>query len=538
VLPRYVGNLRDSLTKTIAGYAGPKDSYSSSGDNISDYCFNLFDKIYEKLERNLGAANSIMTKAANQFFEDIIDCVLNWAHQFTLEGYRDAFVGIFDALVELFAGDEYKDEYLMAIAVTGPGDDPNSFQSKRFYLLRDIAGYEAMMDDAQKRAATVADEILKNEKELQRLKDLLKSPNLGGLARVRIEIKHIPRLVYTLHNLYNEKKQLDSVYQATFEAHMRARKTLVELTKEWMKNNFRPGNGDIPPGGRRGKVDIGWISDLLKKFKNGFASFIAKVAQLAKTIGSLLGKLAAILGVVLGVGAMYECLDAACEKFKNSIKDIEDLDIPRILQDFTDEMKEALDSGCCDKECPPCDGGSSGSSGNNNGSSGSGSGSGVGSSCTKGVGLNLLMGNKYIPTYYDQIDENYRNKSVNPEPGKCGWKPNCPPMASNGTWFDCTKLNGANGFEDPPGNYTKSSWQNCDKPDLDYPWDPDGNIKIPNPLCACGMQEKSWGSETLEELKNICSALNAVKGFVQSTVDYYFGPDTNPTTGPGGGVAQ
>jgi hypothetical protein len=129
------------------------------------------------------------------------------------------------------------------------------------------------------------------------------------------------------------------------------------------------------------------------------------------------------------------------------------------------------------------------------------------------------MGNKYIPTYYDQIDENYRNKSVNPEPGKCGWKPNCPPILDNytGPGLNCNRCtppnNGQGQWEYPPAIVTSpgsrtNTWNDCDNRN---PYLPPGStepIMIPNAKCACG-----WPKE--EPITNICSPENWWDGFLK-----------------------
>ena len=98
--------------------------------------------------------------------------------------------------------------------------------------------------------------------------------------------------------------------------------------------------------------------------------------------------------------------------------------------------------------------------------SGSRSSSGLG-----GVGLNLLMGNKYIPV---QLTDS--GSTVAP----CGFKSNCPPMP------DCTLYGKINGFTETPESYVANAWLTCTEKPVTSMW---GDVKIANRKCACGWEE-------------------------------------------------
>jgi hypothetical protein len=104
------------------------------------------------------------------------------------------------------------------------------------------------------------------------------------------------------------------------------------------------------------------------------------------------------------------------------------------------------------------------------------------------------MGNKYIPTYYDNINSNYMNMNNEPTPGVNGWKSNCPPRIGFGGSTpgpDCTKCGLVNGDVEPPSSYIVNTWITCG-PSCTSTTSTDCQVMTPYGLyvhshrCACG----------------------------------------------------
>jgi hypothetical protein len=106
------------------------------------------------------------------------------------------------------------------------------------------------------------------------------------------------------------------------------------------------------------------------------------------------------------------------------------------------------------------------------------------------------MGNKYIPTDYDNINQNYLNTSVDATPGVNGWKPNCPPQ------FNCLTCGLT---RTPAGN----KWENC----TDKPITSSLGIPMPAHTCACG-----WKKEPSLDPCNLNDILDSALGGIISVV--------------------
>jgi hypothetical protein len=461
VLPQYVGYFRDSLTSTVS-------NVSNKDDTISNSCSEAFDNAYKTLELNLGALNARMKAALDKWVDDWYNCWTNWASEF------GAIVGI-DMIVD--AMDFMTGEFVDEVATAGlPALLRSKIDNLKILMTREMDTNRVFNQRLQNSIDYYKEEI---ENITQQLNDGLYNSEQERQALVRLRVQLRQRIIEA-QRLFRNVTSWSSWL-----------KREIELVKMAVRDYMKQQQGAF---------------SIVKNFAQKLPTMLAKFLDKLKILVTALGRIAPwiALGILLNsLNNLIDCFNKMCENYNKEIRSIEDVERPRVMQDYIDKMKEILDLGCCDKECPPCDGGSSGSSGNNNGSSGSGSGSGVGSSCTKGVGLNLLMGNKYIPTYYDQIDENYKNKTLDPQSGHCGFKPNCPPGnlndpsgANRSNRPDCTKYKGANGwgYPPPPGmlpspldnDYLDNTWQGCKNTPIEYGV---GNeVMIPNPKCSCGYQ--------------------------------------------------
>jgi hypothetical protein len=286
------------------------------------------------------------------------------------------------------------------------------------------------------------------------------------------------------------------------------------LSKEWVKR------------ARKGSVSL----DIIRTIASGLKNILSKLWALIKsTFGLILtGAIACSLGFELieghkklgeDIGSANDSWDYAikyaigegldydnmCKNYPSSLKCAE--------QEYENQMNDLIKSGCCDK-----DSNCIGASDNNDGSggdysSGSGGSHGGGSSCTQGVGLTLLMGNKYIPTYYDNINSNYMNMNNEPTPGVNGFKDNCPPE------FNCLTC----GLNTIPSEGNR--WAGC-KENVTT----SSGISIPSHKCACG-----WKPELSSDPCNVGDILDEALGGILSVVRTIPGI-IDGVIGTGGGI--
>jgi hypothetical protein len=123
------------------------------------------------------------------------------------------------------------------------------------------------------------------------------------------------------------------------------------------------------------------------------------------------------------------------------------------------------------------------------------------------------MGNKYIPTYYDNINSNYMNMNNEPTPGVNGFKDNCPPE------FNCLTC----GLNTIPSEGNR--WAGC-KENVTT----SSGISIPSHKCACG-----WKPELSSDPCNVGDILDEALGGILSVVRTIPGI-IDGVIGTGGGI--
>jgi len=419
-LPNYVGKSRDSLTKNMSGI---------NSDSITTECQQKFNRNYCGFEKNLETIQSSINKADENWVDDIINCLLNWARSF------GALIGV-DLLSQAYQSMLESGAEVGITATILPAALVARMKLAKEMMLKEYNAIMAYNIPYNNEIEYCVDSI---EELQQQLFDRTRPLSAAHRRAISKEIDNLRKRM----EVARSKLRNPNVYSNAVE------RELQEIEK-LMKDHLKNGTAEI--------------SNFLVKAQNFIGTFFSKIKALLVTLASALARSLPwlALGVLITCNLiLLQCFNAACKKRLDRVRDLEQIDRYDAANTYYDGMEEIFKSGCCDKDSEGCTGGSN---------SGGGSGSG---SCLQGVGLTLLMGNKYIPTDYDNINQNYLNTSVNATPGVNGWKPNCPPQ------FNCLTCGLTRTLD---GN----TWEKC----TDKPVTSSLGIPIPAHTCACGWKKK------------------------------------------------
>jgi hypothetical protein len=482
-LPVYVGDLRDSLTKMMTG----------NNDFVSQECLDKFKNAFCQLESKLADINIRIKKAYEKWIDDMIEALFNYASMWGRASSNVTLINIPQLLCNLFA-EEFNSP-----------EEYNNLVAAGVVFTVSTSALDLQLSRMKADLIRYTSELANNELRMNQIINLL--GGTGGNApdwwTVRTNMTNARRLelLKELNNLRLRQGVLKSLIRSinlqfpgivNYGTNVSSAKN---LSKEWVKR------------ARKGSVSL----DIIRTIASGLKNILSKLWALIKsTFGLILtGAIVCSLGFELieghkklgeDIGSANDSWDYAikyaigegldydnmCKNYPSSLKCAE--------QEYENQMNDLIKSGCCDK-----DSNCIGASDNNDGSggdysSGSGGSHGGGSSCTQGVGLTLLMGNKYIPTYYDNINSNYMNMNNEPTPGVNGWKSNCPPRIGFGGSTpgpDCTKCGLVNGDVEPPSSYIVNTWITCG-PSCTSTTSTDCQVMTPYGLyvhshrCACG----------------------------------------------------
>jgi hypothetical protein len=473
-LPLYVGKSIDSVTTTISNAVG-------GGDNaISKDCADLFNRIYCNLEQRLGTINSKITRAGEKFIDGALDCLENWIY----------------SLMAMF-GVELLTAHLETLAAAVGAT--SSFLSEKINNIRALVTKEMLENIffnenldrqilGQREKLEVLEEMLftgwhptKNRRFTNAEKDALRI--LKGEIENRLRI------------LVNTPKRNITSFSTAVQYELKN-------IREQIRAAFKSGSGGI-----RGA--IGTLSGI---FLAAMTSAIANLRGILVALGRVTPYVALPL-VLATLGILTSCLNQKCQEWTTTVRDAEQIERFNAANDYYNQMEDAIKSGCCDLDPNNCNGASGDADGGGDASSGSGGSHGGGSSCTQGVGLTLLMGNKYIPTYYDNINSNYMNMNNEPTPGVNGFKDNCPPE------FNCLTC----GLNTIPSEGNR--WAGC-KENVTT----SSGISIPSHKCACG-----WKPELSSDPCNVGDILDEALGGILSVVRTIPGI-IDGVIGTGGGI--
>jgi hypothetical protein len=470
-LPNYVGKSIDSITKMMSGI---------NSDSISSECQEKFKNAYCGFEKNLEAIQSSIDKANENFIDDLINCLLNWARCF------GSLIGV-NLLSEAFE-DMLESGTEVGITATLPAAILARIKVLEGRVLAEYNATMAYNIPFENEIEYCVDSIDELQQQLFDRNRRLSAAERRAMAKVIDDLRR--RLEIARSQLRDP-----TVYSAAVQQEV---EEIGRLMKEHLKN------------GSSG------VSGFLNKAKDFISTFFSKIKVLLATLASSLARLAPWLAVSVLIACnlkLIQSFSAACQKRLTRVRDLEQIDRYNAANTYYDGMEEIIKSGCCDKPSPCI-----GASDNNDGSggdysSGSGGSHGGGSSCTQGVGLTLLMGNKYIPTYYDNINSNYMNMNNEPTPGVNGFKDNCPPE------FNCLTC----GLNTIPSEGNR--WAGC-KENVTT----SSGISIPSHKCACG-----WKPELSSDPCNVGDILDEALGGILSVVRTIPGI-IDGVIGTGGGI--
>ena len=497
-LPNYVGKSKDSLMLT------------SNPDEISQECLNDFENTYCNFEQKLAGTNKKIIDARDTFIKDISGALVDWVGIL-----RDIFPlpELYKNFINSLAGTHPVGEdgfdiktdpnYIIAIGIAGgfemdsAGDNP-IFQQVR-ELLEDLLNLDIQFQQtnsefikARKRIAQleaiqrqmsqqsvlfdIANELKTLRAKATRLAatlNIMRDTARGTAAEILSIVKNNPQLFGgpgTAETVANFRNSINFII-----------KTLMSTKSDTYFNgeNFW----------RRGSVYLPTAKEWLKLFSllgAAVGAFIIalKAALIALGIVILAAGIYAVSALIAGLGNLKQKISQACAKWETTVRSAEN-QRAEDAKEYYESLQNILNSGCCDKGSGGCNGGS-----NSGGGSGSGSGSG---SCIQGVGLTLLMGNKYIPTYYDNINQNYLNTNEESVIGKYEFKPNCPPMPGSPYSANCVRCNTKVPDETNSSLgtvYSKNTWSDCTDPVrtiVGNSTDPNSPVvSVQNHTCACG----------------------------------------------------
>jgi len=405
-LPLYVGKSLDSVTTIVSSAIG------QNADTISKNCADNFNEIYCNFEKRLGAVNSKITKAAQDFIYGALDCLEDWI-SLLMQIFGIAL--IFTYLMDLYVA--------LGNVSTSIVERINNIKALATKEILENIFFNENLDRqilGQREKLKVIEEMLfggwhptKNRK--------LTNAEKNALSLLKVEIENKIRYLLAL-----PKRNITSF--STLIQHE------LKNIKEIIRANFLKFSGGIRGALQPfGVIFVGLVGSTIGNLRTLLLATGRAVPYVALAI--LLGSLANLV----------VCLNQKCENWTTTVRNAEQIERYLAAEQYYNDMEDAIKSGCCDKD------------------SGSGSGSGSGSSI-QGVGLTLLMGNKYIPTYYDNINQNYLNTSVDATPGQNGFKKNCPPRSGYGGSApgpDCTKCGLVNGDVNPPSSYAINTWTVC-----------------------------------------------------------------------------
>jgi uncharacterized membrane protein YgcG len=527
MLPSYVGNLRDSLTKMMAD------------DAVSSECMKKFKDAYCNYEQKLADVNEKIRQARDTFVDDSINAVTDW-----IGTLRDIFPipEMYENFINSLAGTEgsgsdiYTDpNYLIAIAISGGWKNPedNPILAIANQLMMDLAAKEEQYQNLNAEFSRLRTEIRRLEQMRLRggsawgedsemlLRSLRRQANTIGskLVSIKNSVKAISvELLTIVKNNPNLFGGPGTVPTANF------RNSINFFIKTLMSRQ-----SDTYFGGenywRRGQIYIPSAKDFLKFFGllgAAIGLFIAglKLALIALGVLVAAAGIYAIASLLAGLEGLKQKISQACERWERTVRPLETVDRYRASSEYYQDLQDLLDGGCCDKDGINCNGASGDADGGGDASSGSGGSHGGGSSCTQGVGLTLLMGNKYIPTYYDNIDQNYFNKNTESVSGEIGFKDNCPPMFGAKGSPDCTECGTiASDEQGNPTFYPDNSWKGCSDRrtivgDSNEPNTP--NIPIQAHTCGCGWPKGTQPPEpTVSPCDLIGNLYQGIEGFIE-----------------------
>ena len=400
-LPLYVGKSLDSVTTIVSSAIG------ENADTISKDCADTFNEIYCNFEKRLGAINSKITKAAKDFIYGALDCLEDWI---------SLLMKIFGInLIVTYLTDLY---VTLGISSTSIVERINSIKALVTKEMLENIFFNENLDRqilGQREKLKVIEEILFSGYHPSGSGRKLTNAQKETLRLLKGDIEKKLRYLLTI-----PKRNITSF--STLVQHE------LKNIKEIIRANFSKFSGGIRGALQTfGVIFVGLVS-----------STIGNLRTLLLATGRVFPYVA--LAILLGsLANLVVCLNQKCENWTTTVRNAEQIERYAAANQYYDDMEDAIKSGCCDK--------------------GSGSGSGI-----QGVGLTLLMGNKYIPTYYDNINQNYMNTNVEATPGQNEFKKNCPPRSGYGGSTpgpDCTKCGLVNGYEDPTTSYAINSWTVC-----------------------------------------------------------------------------
>jgi tetratricopeptide (TPR) repeat protein len=479
-MPVYVGRLRDSVTKIL-----------NNANGVSQECVGAFTQAVCDYEKKLADINDKIRQETDNFLKNLINNYMDWLE--SLGSYLP-ISEIYDKFLTAL-GQEAESLGLAASGFFGTSeviDAYNTIQSQMQSLPENIQNAWRGYRHNIAQSTRVTGEITQLNTLIESLRRTPPSLIPSNVSRERLLNQYLSQL--------NDKKReliaiqnLISSYSSTLLDFVRNNPQAASI------QGFRRAIEQIiivkikptpPPGARPGFVNVEnirdafkWIAGTLKRLKNVLKA--ALVALGAAALGALIG--VSVLLTAALERLLFE-ISSACNTWENKVRELENVHRFRASSEFYEKINEILTDGCCDKSCPPiCSGGSGSGSGSNTGSGG-GSGSGVGSSCTEGVGLTLLMGSKYIPTYYDSININYKNMSQVAEPGKCGYLDDCPPRDV----FNCTICGSLTvDSNNIPVSYPDNNWKTCRDTIRTIPSNTVNEPPLmPRHTCACGWPDE------------------------------------------------
>ena len=496
-LPSYVGKSKDSLMLT------------SNPDEISQECLNGFENTYCNFEQKLAGTNKKIIDARDTFIKDISGALVDWVGIL-----RDIFPlpELYANFINSFAGTTPVGEdgfdiktdpnYIIAIGFAGgfemdsPADNPIFKQVRE--LLEDLLNLDVIFEQTNS-------QFIKARKRIAQLEALQRQMSQSILWDIENELKTLRakanKLAATLNILRDDARgraaEILSIVKnnpqlfggpGTAEAVANFRNSINLIIKRLMSTK----SGTYVHGEnfwRRGSVYLPTAKEWLKLFSllgAAVGAFIIalKAALIALGIIILAAGIYAVSALIAGLGNLKQKISQACAKWETTVRSAEN-QRAEAATEYYESLQNILNSGCCDKGSGGCNGGS-----NSGGGSGSGSGSG---SCLQGVGLTLLMGNKYIPTYYDNINQNYLNTNEESVIGKYEFKPNCPPMPGSPYSANCVRCNTKVPDETNSSLgtvYSKNTWSDCTDPVrtiVGNSTDPNSPVvSVQNHTCACG----------------------------------------------------
>ena len=494
-LPSYVGKSKDSLTQML----------TSNPDEVSQACLNDFENTYCNFEQKLSNENKKIIDARDTFIKDISGALVDWVGIL-----RDIF-----PLPELYAnfinslagttpvgedGFDIKTDpnYILAIGFAGgfqmgnAGDNP-IFQEVQ-QLMEDLLNFDVQFQKTN-------GEFIKTRKRIAQLEALRRQVSQQSVLfdidkELKILRAQANRLAATLNimrdtvrsaaaeilNIVKNNPQLFGGPGTIGSITADFRNTINLLIKTLMatkSDTYFAGENFW----RRGSVYLPTAKEWLKLFSLlglAVSAFIIGLKAALIALGALVvaAGIYAVSALIAGLGNLKQQISQACAKWEKTVRSAEN-QREVAASEYYDSLQGILNSGCCDKGSGGCNGGSN---------SGSGSGS-----CISGVGLTLLMGNKYIPTYYDNINENYLNTNEESVIGKYEFKPNCPPMPGSPYSANCVrcKTKVADETNSSSGTvYSENTWSVCTDPVVTIvgnTTDPNSPVvSVQNHTCACG----------------------------------------------------